>query len=57
MTVRQLINALLSFDNIDVEFNVTVVSVKDQVSCEMKEPDFVLCETPGENAEIIIEGD
>lgn len=57
MTVRQLINALLSYDNIDVEIDVTVVSVKDQVSCEMKEPDFILCGNSDENAEIIIEGD
>lgn len=57
MTVRGLINALLSFDNIDVEIDVYVASAKDQVSCEMKEPDFLLCGNSDENAEIIIEGD
>ena len=57
MTVRGLINALLSYDNIDVEIDVTVVSDKYKIFCEMKEPDFILCRNSDENAEIIIEGD
>lgn len=57
MTVRQLINALLSFDNIDVEIDVTVDSDKYKIFLEMKEPRFLLYGNSDENAEIIIEGD